>query len=327
MTKRGLSLIFAALMSVAAAFADDLPASIPAALVRGVELYGEGKWHDAVLELKRAAAALTSKDETSEAAYWIALAEIGAGEYEAAARDLDALITADPMGKRTNEAAYQKGRAFFHLGRYDDAIVTFKTYSDLAVDDQRKSAAAFWIGECLYALGRLDDARSVFSLIVERYPTSLKYEAAYYRVALIDQKAIETELLKLLKWSHEESLRTVEEYQRRERSYEQAIVAYQKRIAEMLKDGRLADLENENKELAEQLAAARLSSIPTPDAPAAIVPAVPVPSPVPAPAAQAPETPLASERVARLLALKAKALELQNAVQGKLGAAEPGEKK
>ncbi len=323
MTKRGVSLIFAALLSVAAAFADDLPASIPAALARGVELYGEAKWHDAVLELKRAAATLTSKDEASEAAYWISLAEIGAGDFEAAARDLDALITADPMGKRANEAAYQKGRAFFHLGRYDDAIVTFKTYSDLAVDDQRKSAAAFWIGESLYALGRLEDARSVFSLIVERYPTSLKYEAAYYRVALIDQKAIETELLKLLKWSHEESLRTVEEYQRRERSYEQAIVAYQKRIAEMLKDGRLADLEKENKELAEQLAAARLSSIPAPEQPAAIAPAVPVP----APAAQAPQTPGDSERVARLLALKAKALELQNKVQEKLGAAEPGEAK
>ncbi|MHC6204703.1 hypothetical protein ACYULU_16100 [Breznakiellaceae bacterium SP9] len=38
----------------------------------------------------------------------------------------------------------------------------------------------------------------------------------------------------------------MEEYQRRERSYDQAIIAYQKRIAEMLKDTRLADLERSN---------------------------------------------------------------------------------
>lgn len=319
MTKRGLNLIVAALLIVAAAVAEEGPASIPAALARGVELYGAGKWHDAVLELRRAASTVSSPSDTAEALYWISLAEIGAGEYAAAARDLDALIATEPTGKRTNEATYQKGRALFHLGRYDDAIVTFKTYSDLASDEQRKSAAAFWIGECLYALGRLDDARSVFALIVERYPTSLKYEASFYRIALIDQKAIEMELLKLLKWSHEESLRTVEEYQRRERSYEQAIVAYQKRIAEMLKDGRMADLEKENKELAERLAAARTSSAAEP--PAAPVPAAPEPT--------VKTTPVAgdSERVARLLELKAKALELQNAVQQKLGDAEGGEPK
>jgi hypothetical protein len=48
----------------------------------------------------------------------------------------------------------------------------------------------------------------------------------------------------------------VEEYQRRERSYDQALMAYQKRIAEMLKDTRLSDLETENTRYRQQLAAA-----------------------------------------------------------------------
>ena len=313
MTKRGVILILATLLCAAAAVADDLPASIPAALSRGVELYGQGKWHEAVLELKRAASTLTAPADSAEALYWISLAQIGAGEYGAAARDLDALIAIDPSGKRANEASYQKGRALFHLGRYDDAIVTFKTYSDFASDEQRKSAAAYWVGECLYALGRLDDARSVFALVVERYPASLKYEASSYRIALIDQKAIETELLKLLKWSHEESLRTVEEYQRRERSYEQAILAYQKRIAEMLQDGRLGDLERENRELAERLAAAR-GSTPT-QSPATTPPAMSQP-PSKTPQADPPSGD--NERVTRLLDVKAKALELQNQVQKQL---------
>jgi TolA-binding protein len=319
MTKRGAILIAAAFCFATAISANEVPASVPPPLARGVELYGEGKWREAILELRRASATTATSAETAEALYWIALAEIGAGEYEAAARDLDALIAAEPTGKWANEASYQKGRALFHSGRYDDAIIALKTYSDLSADDQRKSAAAYWIGECLYALGRLDDSRAVFSLIVEKYPDSLKYEASTYRIALIDQKVIEMELLKLLKWSHEESLRTVEEYQRRERSYEQAIVAYQKRIAEMLKDGRLADLERENKELAESLAAARASALPEGDLPVAEV----VPPTVEAPSVKTAPVKGDSEKVSRLLALKAKALELKNAVQEKLGAAEP----
>jgi len=42
----------------------------------------------------------------------------------------------------------------------------------------------------------------------------------------------ENELLTLLKWSHEESLRVIEEFQRREKAYEQALSVYQRRLSE-----------------------------------------------------------------------------------------------
>jgi hypothetical protein len=83
--------------------------------------------------------------------------------------------------------------------------------------------------------------------ITADYPGSAKYEAASYRLGLINQKKIEEELLALLKWSHEESLKVIEEYQQRERSYDQALVAYQKQIAELLKgDSRILALEAAN---------------------------------------------------------------------------------
>jgi tetratricopeptide (TPR) repeat protein len=107
-------------------------------------------------------------------------------------------------------------------------------------------AGLYWMGECLYSLGQLEAAQEFFLSIMNEFPYSVKYEAASYRVALISQKKIEAELLSILKWTHEESLKTVEEYQRRERSYDQAIIAYQKRIADMLKESRLADLETAN---------------------------------------------------------------------------------
>jgi TolA-binding protein len=153
----------------------------------------------------------------------------------------------------------------FFLGNYDEAVILLKNYADSipgtpetlsSQDSARKSAALYWVGECLYSMGLLDRAGETFLLITQSYPQSAKYEAASYRLALINQKKVETELLGLLKWSHEESLKTMEEYERREHSYDQALIAYQKRIADILKDTRLADLERSNAQYREQLAAA-----------------------------------------------------------------------
>ncbi|MDR1908449.1 MAG: tetratricopeptide repeat protein, partial [Spirochaetaceae bacterium] len=146
-------------------------------------------------------------------------------------------------------------------GRFDEAIVLFRSFIDsIAVDvpgeNARKPAALYWMGECLYSLGQLDRAQDIFSLIVEQYPQSVKYEASSYRLALINQKKIEVELLAILKWSHEESLKTVEEYQRRERSYDQAIIAYQRRIADLLRDDGTSRLEEVNAEYRRRLAEA-----------------------------------------------------------------------
>jgi tetratricopeptide (TPR) repeat protein len=235
------------------------PASrISPRLQGGIELYSEGKWREAVIELRRAQAEALSPEQRAEALYWISLAELSAGEYEAALRDMEELVRAAPSSPRRAELPYHKGRAYYYLGRYDEAVALLKDYSDRVGEgeDSRKSASLYWIGECLYALGQLDKARDVFTLITEQYPQSAKFEASSYRIDLINQKKVEMELLALLKWSHEESLRTMEEYQRRERSYDQALIAYQKRIADMLKDTRLADLENANADYRKQLAGA-----------------------------------------------------------------------
>ncbi|MDR1279064.1 MAG: tetratricopeptide repeat protein [Treponema sp.] len=224
----------------------------------GIRLYGEGKWREAVIELRRAQAEAANTEQRAEVLYWIALAELAAGEYGAAVQDMEELARIAPASPRRAELPYHTGRAYYYLGRYDEAVVLLTDYSGRVGEggDSRKSASLYWIGECLYALGQLDKAQEIFMVITEQYPQSAKFEASSYRVDLINQKKVEIELLALLKWSHEESLRTMEEYQRRERSYDQALIAYQKRIADMLKDTRLADLEIANANYRKQLAEA-----------------------------------------------------------------------
>lgn len=321
--KKSGPLLLAAFLSLApaAAFAD------AASLERGVALYGEGRWRESVLELRRAAARAETPEAQAEPLYWIGLAELASADYEAALQDLDASLKASPQGPRAREAAYQKGRVLYYLGRYDQAVVLLKTYADTAGDDQRKAAALYWIGECLFSLGRMEDARMAFASLMDAFPSSVKYEAAAYRLSLIDQKGVEAELLKLLKWSHEESLKTVEEYQRRERSYEQAMVAYQKRIAEMLKDTRLSDLEQQNKALAAQAgelearlarAEARAEDAEAKAAAAearasAAAEAKPAAAPVAAPSSGG-----AAEKLAALLVLKSRALDVKESIVERL---------
>ncbi|MDR2900787.1 MAG: tetratricopeptide repeat protein, partial [Treponema sp.] len=203
-------------------------------LEKGISLYGEGRWGDAVAELRKAHAESEGDNiKQADILSWISLAEIGAGEYEEAIKDLDEITAINPNGAWNVEIPYYKGRCLYHLGEFDEAIISLKSYADAVSDPMKKASSFYWVGECLFSLGQFDLAQDVFYRVIDDYPQSVKYEAANYRIALIDQKKVEAELLAILKWSHEESLKTVEAYQRRERSYDQAIIAYQKRITDM----------------------------------------------------------------------------------------------
>ncbi len=200
---------------------------------RGIALYGEGKWQEAVAELRQAEALSTDNGKKAEILYWTGLAELGSGNYENALKDLDSITAIDPDGVWNIEVPYHKGRCLYYLGEFDEAIIILKEYSDRIGDPMKKASSFYWMGECLFSLGQFDLAQDIFYRITIEFPESVKYEAANYRIALIDQKKVEAELLAILKWSHEESLKTMEAYQRRERSYDQAIIAYQKRIMDM----------------------------------------------------------------------------------------------
>jgi tetratricopeptide (TPR) repeat protein len=202
-------------------------------LDRGIALYGESRWREAVIELRRAGAEALDEKGRADALYWTGLAELSAGEYEAALADMEELERIFPG--YSGETSYHKGRVLYYLGRYDEAVILLREYADRE-EGVKKAAALDWMGECLFSLGRLDQARDLFTKITGQYPQSAKYEASAYRLALINQKKRESELLELLKWSHEESLNTAEDFRRRERSYDQALIAYQKRLAEMMKE-------------------------------------------------------------------------------------------
>ena len=208
----------------------------------GLDAYARSDWSSAILSFRKAA---TASDAGAEPWYWLVMAELSAEKYDVALQDMERFFSSFPDDARVGDILYQKGRVLYLSGNYEQSITTFYQFITKWPDHSMIASAYYWVGECLYAVGRYEEARTVFNLVLEKYPQGIKREAAQYRVALIDQTDKEDELIKLLKISHEESLKIIEDYQRREKTYEQAISTYQKRIAGMMKDTRLTDLEEQ----------------------------------------------------------------------------------
>lgn len=173
----------------------------------------------------------TNNDKLHGTAYfWIARCYMAQNLLEKAENNLDFFIQNFSANNLYPDAVYQKARLLFRNGEYDSSIQIFYKFMTSYGDHPYISNSYYWIAESLYALGHLEEAKIIYSMVIREYPNSYKLEASKYKLSLITLKFRENELLKLLKISHEEYLRTLEDFQRREMRYEQSISDYQRRL-------------------------------------------------------------------------------------------------
>jgi tetratricopeptide (TPR) repeat protein len=197
-------------------------------------LFNAQRMAEAAAEFRGAQEMASSLHEWAQALYWVILSELSLGDYDSALKDMDELDKYAPNSSFASDMVYHRARAYFNQGYFEDALILFKNFNDRVSpgDPQgadRKAASFFWMGECLYLMGQFDEAERFYSWVVTKYPGSPKKEVSSYRIDLIKQKKIEAELLELLRWRHEESLRTSEEYQRKLKTYEHTLNSYQRR--------------------------------------------------------------------------------------------------
>jgi TolA-binding protein len=208
----------------------------------GTQLYNSSRWQEAAVEFRRAQESAVTLNDWAQALYWVILSELAYSDYGSALRDMDELEKHAPNSSYTRDMLYHRARIYFNLGYFSDSLFLFRRYIDSVPDtdpesSDRIAAAFFWMGECLYAMGQYNEAEKFYLWVIERYPESQRVEVSTYRLDLIKHKKIEAELLALLQWSHEETLRTSEEFQRTLRTYEFTLNAYQRRIAELTQEG------------------------------------------------------------------------------------------
>jgi len=234
----GVFLLCFLLLSAVVSTAQSSQSEYVRRIQNGLQLYDLSRWYEAAIEFRRAQDNAVNSNDWSQALYWVILSELAYSDYGSALKDMDELQIKAPYSSFNRDMNYHRARVYFNQGFFDEALLLFRQYADSTAEidresSDRKAAAFFWMGECLYSMGQFDEAENFYAWVVVMYPESLKKDAASYRIDLIKQKKIETELLALLQWSHEESLRTSEDYQRRLRTYEYALNTYQRRIAEL----------------------------------------------------------------------------------------------
>jgi TolA-binding protein len=200
-------------------------------LKAGLLLFKQEKYQDAIGSFQDVIYNSEASGSHADAYYWTSRAYLAINMYEEAERNLEYFLATYPAHPLYADALYQKGRLLFLQGDPESSIQVLESFVAEYPDSDYLGSAYFWLGECLFSLGHLEKAARVFHKVGEESPKSVKLEASRYRLSLIEFKKREDELLKLLNWSHEEALKSVEEFQRREKAYEQAISVYQRKLS------------------------------------------------------------------------------------------------
>lgn len=213
------------------------PTESSSALQKGLNFFSAGRFSDALHVFRTIIADPKQSDLYGDAYFWLSKTHIALGSFDEAEKNLEYFLLNYEQNENYPEALYQKGRLLYLQKEYEKSIQVFYSFNEQFPENPYAGNSYFWIGESLYALGHLEKAHKIFKMVIQEYPRSYKIDAAKYRASLIELKYREQELMKFLKWSHEEALKTLEEFQIREKTYEQAIAAYQKKLAEYAEAG------------------------------------------------------------------------------------------
>ena len=225
--KKTILLIVFITIAAAAVFAQ----SGSSLLDKGILNFKNGKYSESLTYFRDVIIDTNQKTFRSDAYFWIAKSYIALRQLDNAEENLEFFILNFPKHKFYEEAIYQKGRLMFLQNDYENCIQENYKFIENYPSSAYVANAYYWTAESLYSLGRLEEAESLYSHILYNYPSSFKVEAATYRLAMIEQKYREESLVNLLKLTHEEYLKSIEEFQVREKSYEKALDSYQKKLS------------------------------------------------------------------------------------------------
>lgn len=214
-----------------------------------LEQFSAGSYRESLLGLREIVLSEADRDLHGAAYFWMARSQMALENYDSAARDLEYFLDSYPESSFYDEGLYWKGRLLFLQNDFDNAIRVLYQFVETYPDHEYTANGYFWIAESLFSLGHLEKAQRIFNLVLTDYPASFKVEASRYRLSLIEMKEREEELMRLLKMSHEEYLFALEEFQRREKSYDQAIAGYQRKLTALTADDKEALVQELSREI------------------------------------------------------------------------------
>ncbi len=201
---------------------------------RGLELFSRGDYAGALPLFRMAASADARSSARSAAQYWSILSRMALGETASLLPEIERFRTDNRDSPYLPDLIYQRGRIQFYAGDFMAAYESFKWFINEPLGKHPlRSSAVFWLGECLLAMDKPALARTVYQTIVKEYPSSVKYEAAVYRLETMSQMSRERILMDELDRTRISASLSRLEYARAVREYESTILGLRNQIAEL----------------------------------------------------------------------------------------------
>lgn len=224
-------ILLVAAASVSGFAEDEYDRVFAEALRRGIEAYESAEYAEALGYLNAVLSEPQAGAYHADAGFWAGKTLLASGSYPEAAAQIERSLSSSELDTRNRiEAEYLKGRLLLLQSDHESAVEALERFIASHGTSEFVPNAYFWAAEALYELGRYDGAEKIFSYFIAQNPSHAKAEAASYRLSLIGFAKKEQELLKLLTWSHEETMRSIEEFGRREQELRGALDTYRARL-------------------------------------------------------------------------------------------------
>jgi TolA-binding protein len=220
-------------------------------LEEGLEDFRNGSYEQAMVTFRELLASPDAEAYRPDAYFWIGRSALAAGRLEESAENLEFYLQNFPDHRFAAEARYQRGRLLHLQEDYQQSIRALEDFIARHPDSRFLPNAYYWIGESLFALGQFDRSADVFRTVTQEYPESFRSEAAEYRLSVIELSRREESLLKLLQWSHQEYLNAIDEFEQRERTYEEALTEYRERLRRLASGDFRAEIDRLTERVAE----------------------------------------------------------------------------
>lgn len=210
-------------------------------LSQGKQFFQQGRYADALSSFRELS--MSSGSLQAEAIFWQVKSALALNRLDDAQVTLEAWLAKYPKDPNRVEGLYLRARILYLSADIPAAVAAFSAFLEHNKASAFSGNACYWLAEGLMSLGKLDEAETFFRKVLTEYSTSFKVEAASYKLGLITLKRREEELLALLTWSHEENIKNIDDFQRREFAYQEAIRAYQTRLLRLAPEDFKAELQ------------------------------------------------------------------------------------
>lgn len=207
--------------------------SLPPALMTGIDQFSEEFFNAAILSFRSVILDSRLSRFHGDAFFWVGKSYLAAKQYNDAEQSFAFVLDQFPDNNNIAETRYHYGRLFYLLNNPERSIQELAAFIKNYPSSPYVPNSYYWIGESLFSLGEYDTAKSMFEKVTVEYPKSYKVEAARYRASIVNFRQRETELLRLLKLSHEDTLGWAEEFQEKERAYESEILSLKRQISDV----------------------------------------------------------------------------------------------